>query len=185
MEEISPPPTPPLPQPRFVQISSPMPRMGEPAVPLTYQSRSFDTKSAGFQEWNSFDQFQSNRGQRSSSAASSLHSESSSTSKASQRSWEEDDVFDQVLQSISRELGNSTSTLKTKSVSRFAKRWTKTGRSQGDMQRALRKELNEFQKQVEAHYGISGQKLHTEAVFISGEYKECRGKFRELPERGK
>lgn len=170
---LQPPPPPPLSPPRSVhEVRS----GGDSTVPLTYQRGSSDADLAGSRDINSLEHLKSFEGSRSSSAAGSVHSLSSSTSKASQRSWEEDDVFDQVLQAISRDLNNSINVLKTKSVSRFAKILTKTGRSQGDMQRALKRELKQFQKQVEGYYGISGQNFHKEAVSMSEEYKECRGK---------
>lgn len=165
--------SPPLPLRRFVHE---LRTGGDPTVPFTDRRGSSDSDLAGSQNSDSFEHFKSLKGPHSSSAAGSLHSLSSGRSKASQRSWEEDDVFDQVLQAISRELENSINILKTKSVSKFAKLLTKTGRSHSDMQRALKSELERFQGQVEGYYGISGQKVHTGALNISEEYKECRGK---------
>lgn len=167
-------PPPPLPPPKFVPLAG---TASQPAVPFTYPVRTSDGDLAGSQDSEPFEDLKSFQGPRSSSAAGSSYSLSSRTSKASQKSWEEDDVFDQVLQAISREIETATNVLKTKSVSRFAKILTKTGRSQGDLQRGVRRELKRFQKQVEGHYGISGQKFDAEADSISDEYKECRGKY--------
>lgn len=163
-------PPPPLPAPPFVHVAR---TAGEP---LIYHSDSSNVNFAGFQASDPLEQFVSLQGQRSSSAAGSVHSLSSSTSKASQRSWEEDDVFDQVLKEISRDLEKSVNILRTQSISRFAMILTKTGRSQAQMQRALKRELQRFQKQAGQYYGISGRSVHTGAISISGEYKECRDK---------
>lgn len=89
-------------------------------------------------------------------------------------------MFDQVLQAISEELDHSIKILKAKSVSKLAMRFTKTGRLQRDIQQALKRELERFQKRVQRHYGISGHKIQAGDEFISEEYKECRGKQREF-----
>lgn len=184
LPEVSLPP--PLPPPRFVPVDNRT--AGEPPqASSTYLHRATgpylrrSSSDAGSHSSQASNASRASRRfgnqRRSSSAAGSVCSQASSNvSKASQRSWEEDDVFDQALQIISQELGDSIKALEATSVSRLTMILTKTGRNQRDMQRAFKRELERFQKIVTKHYGISGWKVQAGVDDISEAYRECRSK---------
>lgn len=119
------------------------------------------------------------RGQRTGSGASSIRSQASNASKASQRSWEADDIFDQVLQAISEEVDRIITFL-GKNSARITKMFTKTGRTQRDIQQDLKTELKHFRSMLPVYHGVFSGRSQTESGDASEEYKTCRGEKRTL-----
>ncbi|KAL1859646.1 hypothetical protein Daus18300_009511 [Diaporthe australafricana] len=90
---------------------------------------------------------------RSTSAAASLSSSSSCASKSSQRSWDEDDEFDQVLHAIRKDLDEHIKLLK---VSRFTTLFTRNGGSRRGIRNDARRELKRLRLNVERKLGEFG-----------------------------
>lgn len=109
--------------------------------------------------------------QRSSSGAGSTSSVDSGRSKASQRSWEEEDQFDQVLNEIAKTIEETINGKLFKGNFGFRDLFTKGGHSRREIQRSMKKELADFSVKIRnrANFGQAPEFTR------SSEYRNRRG----------
>lgn len=115
---------------------------------------------------------------RQSGSGSFVSRQSSTASKASQVSWDEEDEFDHVLQSISSELGRQVTLIRrTSPGSNVKQMFTSNGRARRDARHDMKKRLQSFQSRVRANLGMSDVKRQTSpSGHVSSQYLETRGK---------
>lgn len=107
--------------------------------------------------------------------AVSVASASTNGSKASQRSWGQEDPFDEVLVELAQYLAEQRKTVQPKLFS--MRRFTEEGRVKRDMQRALEKELGDFGEVVRRSANFGAMTPREEDVTDVARYWDIRSMY--------
>lgn len=127
-------------------------------------------------QMNSLSPFPINKPSRHKSRRGSASSQASSTSKASQVSWDEDDEFDQVLKAMESDLDSHAAALEKVMPSVAAHVLGGGDRSRHRAEyNDLKKEIQRFKYAVAGYLGISDRERRMEAGSFSAEYRSLRG----------